>query len=41
MGGWMDVWMVGWTDWRTEGLMGNGLVDRWMGDGLMDGWLFG
>jgi hypothetical protein len=29
---WMDVWLVGWTDGRTDGWMGDGLVYRWIGD---------
>jgi hypothetical protein len=36
MGEWMDVLLVGWTVGRTDGLMCDGLVYRWMGDGLMN-----
>jgi hypothetical protein len=41
MNGWMDVWMVRWTDVSMDGWMGDGVVDRWMGDALVDGWMFG
>jgi hypothetical protein len=30
MGGLMDIWIVGWSDGRTDGWIGGELLDRWM-----------